>query len=87
MTRPEVYKAIDSERNFQEQLTANPLRPDMIENFHVGDGLSGIEYNLIKAREAWYKGAVPHTEAMEYLRKVAGVIVKLAEEYGIPERK
>lgn len=87
MSREEVFDVLSNERDFQNQMVADPSRPDMIEDFHVGDGLSAINYNLRKAEEAWYKGVVPHTEAMDYLRKVAGIIVQLGERYGMPERK
>lgn len=86
MTREEVYRSIDSERDLQDKLTADPSRPDMIEDFHVGDGLSAIQYNLDLARQSWYKDANPHTRAMEYLRKVAATIVKLGEVHGLPSR-
>lgn len=86
MKRENVYKAIDSERDFQDEMTAREDRPDMIQDLHVGDGITAISYNLEKAREAWYKGSVPHEEAMVYLRKIAGICVKLGEDYGMPER-
>ena len=86
MKRTEVYKAISSERDFQEKMIANPDRPDMIEDLHIGDTLTAIQYNLDEAREAWYKGSVPHQNTMEYLRKVAGLIVQAGENYGIPFR-
>ena len=87
MTEEEVFKVLSGERSFQKKMVADVSRPDMIDDFHVGDGLTAINYNLRKAEEAWYKGAVPHTEAMEYLRKVAGIVVQLGERYGMPERK
>lgn len=87
MKREEVFDIVSGERDFQNLMVAHPSRPDVIEDFHIGDGLTAINYNLRKAEEAWYKGAVPHTEAMDYLRKVAGIIVQLGERYGIPERE
>ncbi len=86
MERTDVYKAIDSERDFQDEKSRDPFRPDMIPDFHVGDTLSAIEYNLNKAREAWYKDAVPHKEALKYLRKIAALCVKMGEEYGMEHR-
>lgn len=87
MERTQVYKALDSERDYQEQTTADPNRPDMIEDFHLGDALTAIRYNLRKAEEAWYIGAVPHQEAMKYVRKIGGICVKMGETLGMPERK
>jgi len=87
MKREEVFKVISGERDYQDAQVANPERPDMIEDFHVGDGMTAIQYNLDLAVMKWYTGAVPHQDALEYLRKVAGIIVQLGEKYGLPERK
>lgn len=86
MKREEVYKVIDTERNFQEKLILDETRPDMIADLHIGDTITAIQYNLNKAQEAWYVGSTPHPESMKYLRKIAGLIVQAAEKYGIPER-
>jgi hypothetical protein len=86
MKREDVYKSIDSERDYQLKLTEDATRPDMIEDLHVGDTLTAIQYNLNKAVDAWYKDSVPHQETMEYLRKVAGLCVQAGECYGMPKR-
>lgn len=86
MKREDVYKSIDSERDFQDKLTADQSRPDMIADLHVGDTLTAIQYNLNKAVDAWYVGAVPHQESLKYLRKIAALIVKAGETYGLPNR-
>ncbi len=83
----EVYDAVDSERKFQDKMTADLTRPDMIEDFHLGDALSAIQYNLRKAEEAWYISAKPHTDAMKYLRKIAALCVKQGEKEGMPKRE
>lgn len=84
--RQAVYAAIDSERAYQDKLTDDSSRPDMIEDFHVGDALTAIRINLAKAEEAWYKGSVPHHASIEFLRKIAGICVKVGETYGMPSR-
>jgi len=86
MTREEVYKVIDTERDFQEKMIADPTRPDMIQDLHVGDTITAIQYNLNKALEAWYKGSVPHQYTMEFLRKIAALCVQAGETYGMPQR-
>lgn len=86
MKREEVYYAIDTERLYQTVMTEKEDRPDMIEDLHVGDTLTAIQVNLDKAKEAWYKGSVPHQDTMEYLRKVAGLVVQAGEKYGMPKR-
>lgn len=76
MDRSKVYKAFDTERDFQDQETQNPNRPDM------------IEVNLDKAKAEWYKDNPEenYQNTMEYLKKVGGIIIKLSEKYGIPKR-
>lgn len=81
MTRQEVYATIDSERDYQDRMIADLSRPDMRPDLHVGDTLTAIQYNLDKAVEAWYKGADPHIEAMEFVRKIAGLCVQVGERY------
>ena len=84
--RISVYNAIDSERDYQEKMKSDTSRPDMIPDLHIGDTIAAIQYNLDSARIAWYQGSVPHKEAMEFLRKIAGLVVQAGEEYGIPKR-
>jgi hypothetical protein len=86
MDRSEVYEVIDTERDFQNEMTLRDDRPDMIKELHVGDTLSAIQYNLDLARKNWYHGAEPHEGAMEYLRKVSGLCVQAGEKYGMPKR-
>lgn len=87
MKRLKIYQAIDSERNYQDEMTKRNDRPDMIDDLHVGDTLAAIQYNLSQANAVWYKGAAPHTETMQYLRKIAALCVKAGETYGMPERE
>lgn len=87
MTRELVYKAIDSERDYQVRMSDDPSRPDMNPHLSVGDTLSAIQYNLNKAHEAWYKGSIPHQETLDLLRKIAALCVQAGEMYGMPERK
>jgi hypothetical protein len=86
MQRQEVYKILDTERDYQDQQILSPSRPDMRRDLTVGDTLNIIQYNLDKAREEWYQGHAPHKSAMNYLRKIAGTIVMMGENIGMPER-
>ncbi len=86
MDRLEIYKVIDGERNYQNSMIIDPDRPDMIEDLHLGDTLTAIQFNLDKARQEWYIGSVPHEKSMQYLRKIAGLIVQIAEKNGLPKR-
>lgn len=86
MTREQVYKAIDSERDYQKVLTNDPARPDVRWDMHVGDHLLAIQYNLTKATEAWYKDSNNYAATMDYVRKIAGLCVQAGEMYGMPDR-
>ena len=86
MKREDVYKALDSERAYQDEMSQRSDRPDMIEEMHIGDILSAIYYNLGFANAAWYQGSVPHQDAMQYLRKIGALCVKAGETYGMKDR-
>ena len=86
MKQEYVFMAIKTERDYQDKMTANPERPDMIDDLHIGDTLAAITYNLNKAHDAWYKGSVPHLDTLEYLRNIAALCVKAGETYGMPAR-
>ena len=86
MDRKEVFQVISNEREFQQRNIENPERPDMIEDLHVGDSITAIRHNLELAQEAWYVGAVPHTQAMHFLRKIAALCVAAGEKYEMPLR-
>jgi len=87
MERKNVYEAINTEREFVILASADPSRPDMLEDFHMGDTLSAIRYNLNKAENEWYQHPAPYQETLEYLRKIAGLCVAAGEKYGMPKRK
>jgi len=87
MTREDVFRAIDSERDYQELAKQDSTRPDILEEFHAGDTLAAIQYNLNKALDAWYKEPAPYNNSLVYLRKIAGLTVQLGEKYGMPERE
>ncbi len=55
MKRQEVFDVISAERDFQDEMSSSPNRPDMIEDLHMGDILSAIQYNLNEATKVWYK--------------------------------
>jgi len=86
MERKEVYEAIDTERDYQQQ---GETKQDshIVEEFDIAHGLNAIQYNLDKAREIWYNGHEPHQEAMDYFRKIAGICVNIGEKKGMPKRK
>jgi len=88
MKRKKVYKAIDSERDYQDRQTADPNRPDMVEDFGIGQAILAMEHNLAFARSVWYIDD-PNSHfvsTMDYLRKVVAIGVKMGEKYGMPFR-
>lgn len=82
-----VYNTIDSELNYQEILTADKARADMIVDLHLGDTIAAMQHNLNKAREEWYLTAKPHTNAMAYIRKVCALGVRMGMVFGMPLRE
>lgn len=86
-TRDYLYKIIDGERRYQENMKKEKERPDIIEDFHMGDTIAAMQYNLDKARETWYANSTPHGEAMEYIRKICALGVQAGETFGMPVRQ
>jgi len=85
--RQEAYAAIDSERDYQDAMTADPSRQDMIENLSAGDIILAMENCLSEARATWYLGSVSHYAAAHAIRKVAALGVRFMEVHGSPPRR
>lgn len=87
MTREEVFAAISGERDYQEaqgQDDESHVKPEIT----MGETLAAIAHNLHLARGVWYgSNDVNHQGAMEYLRKVAALVVQFGERNGIPKRE
>lgn len=83
-TRTEVYEALDSERNYQDQ------------KFPAVNGVSAspegflliVEELSAQARAAWVKTDTPKDQqvALEFLRKIAATGVRAMEQHGAPKR-
>lgn len=86
MERLKVYQAIDTELDYQKALEENPARPDVLQDFHIGDALTAIDYNLQQAKIAWYYDSAPYTNTLDLLRKIAALIVKQGMKHGMPDR-
>ncbi len=87
MKREEVFDVISQERDYQEMMSADPARPDMIEDFRISDVLNAIQFNLDVARKVWYRDSHPYQHTMEYIRKISALSVQAGEKYGIPGRE
>ena len=80
--REKTYKAINGERDFQDGFKAN-----WAHNNHpsVGEELLLAQHYLAEAQSLWVlkKG---DDAAMNSVRKVLGVLVRAADNHGLPER-
>jgi hypothetical protein len=81
MNQQAVFKAIASERDYQDRKWGT-----LAEHPHeVGGYLTLMDVHLQRAKAAW-AGSNNDTEALEALRKVLAVGVACAEQHGIPGR-
>lgn len=85
-TREEVYKAIDSERNFQDSFVM-PERKYY--NTHtLGEFILMIGQYADQARQKWTHHAdVEPPESLQEVRKVAALAVRCMEQHGAPHRE
>ncbi len=83
-TREEVYKAIDSERNYQNSLGPDKREPRE-EHHSVGDFITMLSSYVSKLQSAWTDNP-GDTEALKVMRKCAGITVRCMEEHGAPPR-
>ena len=78
-SREAVYSAIDSERDYQEQLARN----DVVDQRPL-EQLALVEHVIIQAKADWYNK--PGSFDMNYFRKIAGIAVRAMEQHGAPYR-
>ena len=86
MERSEVYKRLDTERDYQD-LRWSPRRekndtPDAEKP--TAEWINYIEYHIAKAKEEVY--LLEDEEALAHVRKVAALAVRCLELHGCPER-
>lgn len=85
MNRETVFNVINGECAYQEAM-AHDENSHVVGEFPLGSALTAIRYNLQMAEECWYSSLAPRETSMVYLRKIAAIIVKQAEQNGMPER-
>jgi hypothetical protein len=78
--REEVYKAIDSERDYQDSLWSSGT----MANKTIGDWVSVIRVYLRRAEDAWTYDS--EENVMDYVRKIAGIGAHAMEKLGIVRR-
>lgn len=79
ISREVVYRAIDSERKYQNEKWAG-------HSHEVGAYLTLLRSYINKAEEAWTSNKGDE-EALDVVRKIAGISVHCMEEHGAPFRK
>lgn len=81
-SREYVFSAIDSERDYQDNL---PVARTDGSQHTVGDYVTMLQHYQTKLVEAWTMnpGSV---EALHVMRKIAGIAVRCMEEHGAPRR-
>jgi len=82
MTRKQVYKLVDGEREYQDNLP--PTRTDGVERT-VGDYITMLQYYNNKLIEAWTMNP-GNEQALDVMRKIAGIAVHCMEDWGAPGR-
>jgi hypothetical protein len=82
MKRKEVYKIIDVERDYQDDMMIHRLIAD--EEKSVAEWINYIEYHLNKAKESVYH--LDTQAALAGIRKVTALGVRTMEIHGAPER-
>jgi len=84
-SREDVYAALNTEFAYQDRMTADTSRPDMVE-LSPGDHLLAMEHLLREARTYWYANAMPHAAAADSIRKVTALGVRFMERTSAPLR-
>lgn len=86
MKREEVFDRVSDEMDYQLSQEPNP-DSHIVSDFPLAAAMEAIRYNLEKANKAWYNSQAPYEEAMDSIRKIAAISIKMGEQYGMPERK
>jgi hypothetical protein len=83
MNRTDVYKLIDGERAYQEDLSSD--RSDGVDRT-VGDYITMMGYYYNEMVKQWTMNP-GNEEALNVMRKIAGIAVHCMEDHGAPPRK
>jgi hypothetical protein len=83
ITRQDVYDAIDSEREYQENQKF--IRANM-KSLEMGEGIACIDVLLGEAKRHWYPDYEPYVDTTPWLRKIAAVCVDMMEQHGVANR-
>lgn len=88
LTRNEVYKAIDSERDYQDKKGKDLGwgHGQGAQNHSVGDYITMLQAYTNKLHET-YVSSVGDEQSLECIRKIAGIAVSCMEKHGVNPRK
>lgn len=92
LMRPRIKErtllALQSERDYQESLKANPDHPDMVE-LQMGSYIAVMQHILNQAREVFYTDSQEneYQDTMEYIRKLGGMCVSAGDKWDMPFRE
>lgn len=84
--RKEVYKAIDTERDYQDLIWRLADDPSFVNELTIGEFVLLVEEYAAKARNVWTNQPKPELETLEFMRKIAGITVNCMEQHGAPKR-
>lgn len=84
-SREDVYKAIDTERDYQNQIWSESGANDD-GKLTIGEQILLIEEYASKARASWSQEKHPEIGALNIIRKIAGIAVHCMEDHGAPLR-
>ncbi len=86
-TRAEVYKAIDSERDYQDAKWPQGGQPGYPNPLTIGEFLLLLEEYVAKGRAEWTNEKRPEMRTLNVIRKCAGIAVNCMEQHGAPQRE
>ncbi|MEE8372504.1 MAG: hypothetical protein V3R87_02045 [Dehalococcoidia bacterium] len=82
-----VYKAIDSERDYQDSLWRDQSHPEHRNPLTIGEFILLVEQYTSEARAEWTVEPKLEIEALNVMRKIAGIATNCMEQHGAPQRE
>lgn len=83
-TRPQVYTAIDGERDYQKQFVP---AADFIVHKTIGEEVLLLCEYADRARKLWTDHPDADGECLHQIRKIAAIAVRCMEQHGALERE
>lgn len=85
LTRQSAIEIVETELDY---LDNDPYKDSYIQKdiLSLGETISALEVKLQKARTLWYEGKEPYFPAMEEIRKIAALSIRVIQRYDSPSR-